>query len=393
MTQNLRNLPVVAPLRTKYMYNNMMYTVMAYLVEAKSGLSFSDFLENTFFQPLGMTSTSFQPSRARAKGFGDRIATGYNWVEKKQKQMPVPMVECPEADGAGSIITSVNDYIKWVRALIHKQGPVSEGVYNGITRPRTITNPILEDPNPFMSPGLYGAGLESWYYRGHMEVEHGGGVTGFGTKQWFVPGHKFGCVITTNADGGHAAGWILVRELIDEVLKVPEAERVDWEAIADKNEDKDKQEGDPDYEEAEIRKAILKELSGENQDDKKEAEKTTKEKKEAELQPQPLTTPFEAYAGTYSHPGYHEFVLEVKDGELFVDASDRSFGFTGVFHHVADQTQFVLRIAESEGWGGQDLGAIRAQFKLEDGRATQFGAALDPDSEDSEHELIWFTRK
>ena len=34
VTRNLRNLRICAPIRTKYMYNNMMYTVATYLVEA-----------------------------------------------------------------------------------------------------------------------------------------------------------------------------------------------------------------------------------------------------------------------------------------------------------------------------------------------------------------------
>ncbi|KAJ4158540.1 uncharacterized protein LMH87_009062 [Akanthomyces muscarius] len=385
VTRNLRNLPVCAPLRTKYMYNNMMYTVAVHLVQQKTGLSFADFLSANFFQPLAMSSSSLQPSRARARdGFEARMAMGYTWVRASQRQAPVPMVECPEADGAGSIITSVNDYIKWVRALLHRTSPVTEAVYSGLVRARTIVNPDGERLPPRSSPAMYCAGLETDYYRSQQRVDHGGGVTGFATKQLFLPAQQFGCVITANSgEGGHAAGTVLFRELMDEVLGVPPAERPDWEALVDALEAKHEPENDPDQCEAALCKKILESLGGEKQDEYKE------EKEEAK----PLTTALETYAGMYEHPGYHQLLLEIKDGSLFVDASERSFGFTGIFNHIAQQRLFTLRIAESQAWGGQDMTAIKAEFVLQDGKVVRLGLALEPDMEDTGEEMIWFTRK
>lgn len=50
ITRNLRNLPTAAPLRTKWMYSNIMYIVASWLVEKMSGLAFSDFLQENFFK-------------------------------------------------------------------------------------------------------------------------------------------------------------------------------------------------------------------------------------------------------------------------------------------------------------------------------------------------------
>ncbi|OAA59468.1 beta-lactamase family protein [Cordyceps fumosorosea ARSEF 2679] len=405
VTRNLRNLPVCAPLRTKYMYNNMMYTVATHLVEQRTGLSFSDFLETTFFAPLGMSSTSLQPSRARAKGFGPRMASGYTWVRAPTgRHMPVPMVQCPEANGAGSIITSVRDYVRWVDAMLRRPAaaPLTEAsVRDGLLRPRAIVDPDGPPTLPHSSPALYCAGLESDWYRGHQRLDHGGGVTGFATKQTFLPASGFGCVVAANSsEGGHAAGTVVVRELIDEVLGVPEAERPDWEALVDGWEAENEDEDDPDKCEAALTAEILESLS--KDEDGKDAkaddgvENGDGEKEAAVPAPQPLTTSLETYAGTYEHPGYHQLVLEIKDGDkLFVDASERSFGFTGIFNHVADQRLFTLRIAESEAWGGQDLTAVKAEFRLdvEGGKVSQLGIAMEPDMKDTDEEMIWFTRK
>lgn len=50
VTENLRNLQNAAPLRTKFIYSNIMYIVASWLVEKMTGLSFSDFLYHNFFQ-------------------------------------------------------------------------------------------------------------------------------------------------------------------------------------------------------------------------------------------------------------------------------------------------------------------------------------------------------
>ncbi|KAM3515490.1 hypothetical protein MY11210_000863 [Beauveria gryllotalpidicola] len=399
VTRNLRHLPVSAPLRTKYMYNNMMYTVCAQLVQHFTNLSFSAFLEQHFFSPLGMRSSSLQPSRARAKGLSARLASGYSWVRRGDEpsyHAPVPMVECPEADGAGSIITSVSDYILWVRALLHRQAPVTEEVYAGLLRGRAIVDPDGTELEPHSSPALYGAGLEVDYYRGHQRVQHGGGVTGFASKHLFLPAHEFGVVVAANSgEGGHAAAAVLVHELVDEVLGVPVAERMDWEALVDTWEAKSEEDDDPERCEAALTREILESIARDQGDNKEERDEQVKDEKvknqgKKEAVPQPLTTPLETYAGTYEHPGYHQLILEIKDGKLFVDASERSFGFTAVFNHVADQRLFTLRMAESQAWGGQDLTAVKAEFTLDDGNITQLGIALDPDMDD---EMIWFMRK
>ncbi len=50
VTRNLRNLEVAAPIRTKFLYSNIMFTVASYLVEVLSGISFVEFLHEHFFR-------------------------------------------------------------------------------------------------------------------------------------------------------------------------------------------------------------------------------------------------------------------------------------------------------------------------------------------------------
>ncbi|KAI0972977.1 beta-lactamase family protein [Xylaria arbuscula] len=354
LTRNLRNLSVHAPLRSRYMYNNIMYTVATYLVEKKSGLPFADFLQEHFFKPLGMSSSHLQPERAQSFGLGDRIATGYTWDKENECYTGFPALDAPEGQGAGSIITSVNDYIKWVKALMNKEHPIDEEVYEGLIKMRTFAS---EDPNdraPLSSPVVYAAGLEIYYYRGHMVVGHDGAVSGFGSRHFFVPDFKLGGAIFGNTSNAGDIATILSRELIDEVLGVSPSDRPDWDkVVTDEN------------------------LKYETNEREEELKRLLREA--TELQKMPLT----AYTGEYWNPGFHGMTVSIKDGKLFIDASDRSFGFSMVFDHIREQTEYVARL---RGLHESVDDLVAAKFMFHNDRTIKMGLQL------MEDEFIWFDR-
>ncbi|KAH8161087.1 hypothetical protein CIB48_g7157 [Xylaria polymorpha] len=355
VTRNLRNLEMTAPIRSKYMYNNIMYTVATYLVEKKSGLAFPDFLQEHFFGPLGMSSTHLQPERSRSFGLGERIATGYSWDKKDERYIGFEILESPEDQGAGSIITSVNDFVKWVKALMNQGHPIDEEVYKGLTKLRTITSPEGEDLEPFTSPLFYTAGLEIFYYRGYQVVGHDGGIDGFGSRFFLLPDFKLGGAIFGNSSDGGDIATILSRELIDEVLGVPVSERPDWGKLQDAAEQS--------YE-----------------DDPKQNEFRRVLREEAEPQKMPLS----AYTGEYWNPGYKEMKVDIKDGKLFIDASHRSMGFFLDFDHVREQTEYIMCCTSFQ---SRDTWLMASKFMFQNDRAIKMGLELDTNAG-----FIWFDR-
>lgn len=342
----------------------MMFTVATYLVEKKSGLSFPDFLEEHFFQPLAMNSTNLQPERARTKGLAGRIATGYAWNEDNKTYHGFQAPDCPEAQGAGSIITSVNDYIKWVKAMMNHEAPITKDIYDGLVKPRAFHSTSFENLRPFTSLTSIGAGWEVHFYRGHMVVSHAGSVPGFGSHHFFLPDFKFGGAIFGNSGGAGNVAAILAQELIDEVLKVPEAERPDWNKI----------------------ESELGDDGGEDEEDEEDGEGERLQNVYPDImQSQPQTRPLGAYTGEYSNPGYHGLTVQIKDDKLFVDAMDRSFGFTLVFDHVREQTKYIARLCDHLDEGDEPL---RAEFVFKGDRAVRMGLHLEIELE----ELIWFDR-
>jgi hypothetical protein len=372
---------MAAPKKQKYMlYNNIMFTVASHLVEVKTRKSFSAFLSEIFFQPLEMTSTYLQYSSAVASGQGERVASGHQFNETDETWDVFDAFDAPEGQGAGSIITSAADYIKWVQAMVSMRHPISADSRKALTRPRILIDPEDNDSDPFCSPPLYCLAWETYHYRGVQVVIHEGLIDGFGSSHFFLPAHNFGGVILGNADGAEQITWILARELIDAALAIPEAERPDWADLQAQKLAKD--EDDAGDEVGELRESLSSHQGLEK--------------------PAPA---LDTLVGNYDNPGYGQFKVEIKDGGLYIDARDRGFPCTFTFEHVrtwqdVDEEGSSMRsnmIARLDPTRGSPDEHLASQFFFgppgennEIGMATEMAILLEDTL--PEDEMIWFAR-
>lgn len=413
ITRNLRNLKEAAPLRSRYLYCNMMYTVATHLVEQKSTKSFSDFLEERIFEPLHMNSTALQPSRAHAKGWTDRMATGHVWQNSEFRGFEPQ--NCPEGQGAGSVISSANDFIKWVKALLYQEGPVNARIYQGLTKMRSIVNPNGRRLKAHTTPANYAAGMEVYFYRGSMVVGHDGNIPGFASRFIFMPDKKFGAVVLGNSATAGSAATTIMRALMDEVLGVPMEDRpyhnksqkkgdgIKRDIAVRPKQPQDRKDTQTHGQSQEINNSQTQDQAKVNNKDNIKGKAKTKGQNKGANYPQgqkkPVgrpekrgkslpaqETPLTAYVGEYWNAGYHTLKVEVKDSQLFVDATDRSMGFNMTFEHVKDQTEYTAHLIDDID-GSDD--PIDAEFAFNDDRAMKLGLDLEP----AIKELIWFERR
>jgi CubicO group peptidase (beta-lactamase class C family) len=356
MTRNLRNLPFVKPLRTGYIYSNIMFTVATHLVETVSGESYAAFLRRHLWQPLSMTNTFHDLPDVEANNTQDRKATGHRWDEEEKKYVAMPSLPQPEGQGAGSIFSSADDYAKWVRALLKRSPPLSTAAYAALITPRTIVPVTADEEVPFYSDPLYALGLIKESYRGHTVIGHDGSVPGFNTKISYMPEYGWGITIFGNSDGALFVNQILNHVLMDELLQVPIADRVDWPSFFRGQYEKDE--------------AI---------DGKEDPELMRPE------DPEPLGVPLEKMAGTYYDAGYKDLVLEMKDGKLVADCHDRCFPFMLKFEHLSGHTLVV----ELHDLCGDEKLKMRGEVRIEFGKVTSLG--LEYGDELKGHP-IWFDR-
>ncbi|KAK3673892.1 hypothetical protein LTR78_006094 [Recurvomyces mirabilis] len=156
ITRNLRSLAISQP------YCNLMFTVATHLVETLTTKSFAEILLGWFSKPLGMTASYLQPQAAIDAGLEDRMAIPYKYDDDNDMYKPIPWLESPEAQGAGSIYTSANDYAKYIKAIMKREDTFTEDIVKGLTKPRTFEDDEVEDDkrSPMTSWTAYAAGWD-----------------------------------------------------------------------------------------------------------------------------------------------------------------------------------------------------------------------------------------
>lgn len=111
-----------------YAYSNGGYALLAAIIEDVTGLSYGAYLDRSFFEPLGMTSTTQdRPGPARR----NRVP-GYDPWGKAQLSPAIPISRA-YSTGSGSLWSSAEDLLTWASAL-HSGRVLSDESYEKLSR-------------------------------------------------------------------------------------------------------------------------------------------------------------------------------------------------------------------------------------------------------------------
>ncbi|KAM0265635.1 hypothetical protein ACHAQJ_000069 [Trichoderma viride] len=232
VVRNLRNLPLTAEPRVTPLYCNMMYVTLSHVIETVTGKWLGDLLKEQLWGPLGMHSTKFDLQDALDAP--EHLASGYTWDIEREEFKEVPYMTLTEISGAGSVISNVVDYAKWVKSLIHQSGPLSEVVHRDIRSPRVLWDANLGYGYDLV---LYGLGWMRTLHKGHVVYTHSGGMHAYGAEVYWFPEAKYGVVVFGNTGTCQSVEEIIGWKLIDDKLGIPENERSDygakWKKVVD----------------------------------------------------------------------------------------------------------------------------------------------------------------
>lgn len=216
----------VAPVRSKWIYNNFMYLLQGVIVERLTEQSWAQNIEQNLFEPLGMTNSN---TNIDALKKNPEAAIGYYFEDGINAE--IDYYNIAAMDPAGSINSSVDDMSKWMMAWLNNgeynetQVIPSDYIKAAMRSQMVIAGrlPKENDPSTFMSNYGYGWFLSS--YKGHYRVDHGGNIDGFTANITLFPSDSLGIVILTNQNGSGLPQ--TVRNLISDILlDTPETE--DW---------------------------------------------------------------------------------------------------------------------------------------------------------------------
>jgi CubicO group peptidase (beta-lactamase class C family) len=170
----------------RWSYSNTNYVLLGMIIEKVTGETYANYLEHDLFKPLGLTQTSYCPSRPSDPTFADGYAAGSGTAK------PAEFLDMTHPHGAGALCSTVRDLVKWQRALMAGR-VVNAKSYALMTTPDTLNNG---------RPLTYGFGLSAGKIDTHRQIGHNGGINGFTTASVYYPDDSVNVVVFSNADAG-----------------------------------------------------------------------------------------------------------------------------------------------------------------------------------------------
>jgi CubicO group peptidase (beta-lactamase class C family) len=170
---------------TAYRYNNTGYVLLGMIIEKVTGKKYATYLEEQFFKPLGMKSTSYCPTRTTDPIFALGYSRGPNGAIR------APFLDLSHPFSAGALCSTVGDFVAWQRALDGGK-VVSPASYALMTTADTLNTGAKIN---------YGFGLVPGNVNGHRSVSHTGGIHGFSTVAHYFPDDSLSVIVFTNYDG------------------------------------------------------------------------------------------------------------------------------------------------------------------------------------------------
>lgn len=168
---------------TGYYYSNTGYFLLSLLVEHVEGKPLGQVLEHRIFRPLGMDQTRM----ADPERIIPHRAAGY-YVNGTMDLVNRDPTQTSSTLGAGGIVSSIHDMVKWDEALYGNQ------LFTEDSKQAMWTPAILPDGRNTN----YGFGWRTGEYKGNWTVGHNGMVAGFVAAFLRVPEEETAVIVFAN---------------------------------------------------------------------------------------------------------------------------------------------------------------------------------------------------
>lgn len=206
---SLRDVEIPFPPGQHWIYSNLGYAVLTYVLESVSGQSYASVIQQGILQPLGMTASEPVTTNDTRR----RLAVGYeHFFDDRPEHKSYPLVPARWVElrsGAGSVSSTARDMTAYLRMLLNRgQGPygriLSDDAFAQLIQ-RTVKNPL----------GHYGYGLNVIEQNGCTYLAHNGNSLGYGA--WMIGDltNGLGVVVLLNSP---ARGYV-VRNFAYSVLR------------------------------------------------------------------------------------------------------------------------------------------------------------------------------
>jgi hypothetical protein len=236
------------------------------------------------------------------KKASEKLADGYYWDQHTESYKDVVYEHEEETQGGRLVFSTVNDCSLWLRAMLTEEKKIlSAEAYKELKRPRG--GPIYSGKKAPFGEVHYALG---WYVEKYCDREligHTGSAPGYRSVMRFSPDLGWGAVVFANSASAFEVVETVFMRLLE--MRLQQGEKfdppeIDWYRY-------------------------WRKCRADNIRDKQQYV--------YQSEPGPLSLPLKCYTGTYHNDGYRNLNIEIKDGKLYSDCSDRSFPFELFFEH------------------------------------------------------------
>ncbi len=307
-----RYLKPTSSFRTRYGYQNIMFSAAGEIIPAVTDTGWNDFIKARILDPLGMKRSVTRISELVKM---DNIASAHQFRGGKTSVIGYYPVDNVAA--AAAINSSVSEVAQWIRLQL------AGGSYNGKRLFSQRSSLEMWQNHMFLGNGNYGLGWFINYYKGKKIISHGGGMPGMISEVCLVPEEKLGFVVLTNLDVNFTN--VVKNKILDMYLG---GTQTDWSKQM---------------------------LPGKNNTDNM-IKNVYAQREKARAQNTSPSLPIEKYTGTYEDEMYGPVKVSLKEGKLFLEMIP-SKTFKGELKHWHYDTFYIDWEEEflTRGWIKFDL--------------------------------------
>lgn len=242
LLEKLKDVKLRYDFRTVYAYDNIMYLAAGEIIEAKTGMSWEDFVKARIFGKVGMYHSISKYSTLKKQA---NVAYAHVVRNGKLERLDsfFDMNIGDASNPAGGIVSSAKDMSNWLITQLDSGRTPEKGRLFKPEATRELWKiirpmPVGQEPE-WLKPAQrhfsgYALGFRTFDYRGYQVVGHGGLLTGFVSQIAMVPDLRLGVVLLTNqlSTGAYNA---IINHILDYNMK---AAPFDWLAGFKKDWDK-----------------------------------------------------------------------------------------------------------------------------------------------------------
>ncbi|KAF9163955.1 hypothetical protein DFQ26_001956 [Actinomortierella ambigua] len=221
LIKQLRHVDPVAPLRTQWSYNNVMFSLAGEAAGRIDGKSWEEVVRDRILTPAGMTNTGFsiktlltRPNHAlpfRSKSF--------EAAQRGETEMFAPDTRKSPDAPAGDMYSNVIDMAKWAKIMLR------QGQLNGKQVLRKETVEAVTTGRMVVGRAAYGLGWMMEDYKGHRMVYHSGGYVGYISYMTLFPDDDLAVVVLSNTASSSITSFLHFY-LADYIFDLPKTK--DW---------------------------------------------------------------------------------------------------------------------------------------------------------------------